>query len=72
MSVNLRWEQCCTSEGCKKPARHGSLCASCFLAATPARRSAELLGTQRAPDATAPDDLVSDDGALWLQELWAA
>jgi membrane-bound lytic murein transglycosylase B len=43
MTVNMRWEQCCESTGCTKPARHGSLCAACLMAATPARRAVELL-----------------------------
>jgi len=42
MSVSMRWEQCCESEGCKRPAQHGLLCAACFMAATPARRAVEL------------------------------
>ena len=71
MSVNLRWEQCCSSEGCTKPAHHGSLCAACFLAATPARRSVELIGSQPSA-AEPPGDLVSGDGVQWLQALWAA
>jgi hypothetical protein len=71
MSVRLRWEQCCESEGCTKPAHHGSLCAACFLVATPARRAVELLGSATR-DAKAPDDFVSAHGVQWLQELWAA
>ena len=43
MSVQLRYDQCCESEGCTKPARHGSLCSVCYMAATPARRAVELL-----------------------------
>ena len=67
----MRWEQCCESEGCTKPAHHGSLCAACFRAATPARRAAELLGS--APDAPAHDDrYVCENGVAWLRELWAA
>jgi hypothetical protein len=42
MSVSMRWEQCCESEGCTRPAHHGQLCATCFMAATPARRVVEL------------------------------
>jgi len=42
MGVSLRWEQCCESSGCKRPAHQGALCAPCFMAATPARRSVEL------------------------------
>jgi hypothetical protein len=42
MSVSMRWEQCCESEGCKRPARYGLLCVVCFMAATPARRVVEL------------------------------
>jgi hypothetical protein len=74
MSVELRWEQCCESPGCTKPAHHGALCAACFYAATPARRAVELLGS--APDAAAvfapAGDYVSEQGAAWLAELWAA
>jgi len=42
MSVSMRWEQCCDSEDCKRPAHYGVLCAACFMAATPARRVVEL------------------------------
>jgi hypothetical protein len=42
MSVSVRWEQCCDSEDCKRPAHYGLLCAVCFMAATPARRAVEL------------------------------
>jgi hypothetical protein len=42
MSVSMRWQQCCESEGCKRPAHFGVLCAVCFMAATPARRAVEL------------------------------
>ena len=71
MSVHLRWEQCCSTEGCNRPARHGSLCAACFLAATPARRNAELLGL-RSLETGARGDLVDRDGVRWLEDLWAA
>jgi len=54
MSVSVRWEQCCESEGCKRPAHYGQLCAACFMAATPARRVVEM-------DAAQPDPLE----ALW-------
>ena len=43
MTVQLRYDQCCESEGCTKPARHGALCSVCYMAATPARRAVELL-----------------------------
>jgi hypothetical protein len=74
MSVAMRWEQCCASEGCARPARHGALCAACFLAATPARRAVELLGDGAAPHAVEvpADGYVSADGRAWLEELWAA
>jgi hypothetical protein len=74
MSVNMRWEQCCESQGCTKPAHYGALCAACFRAATPARRATELLSAQPAADAAAPqgDGYVDDDGVTWLEELWAA
>ena len=73
MSVELRWEQCCHTPGCKKPARHGTLCVACFYAATPARRAVELLAADPPPRGLAPADAyVSDDGAVWLAELWAA
>ena len=71
MSVELRWEQCCESRGCTKPARHGVLCAACFRAATPARRAVELLAG-RPPAGARADGRVSDAGAAWLAELWAA
>ncbi|MDQ1679304.1 MAG: hypothetical protein QOI42_163 [Frankiaceae bacterium] len=74
MSVAMRWEQCCETEGCTRPARHGALCATCFLAASPARRVVELLGDQPAADAAEvpADGYVSDEGRAWLEELWAA
>jgi hypothetical protein len=43
MSVELRYEQCCDTDGCVKPARFGDLCAGCFMAATPARRRVEFV-----------------------------
>jgi hypothetical protein len=49
MSVSIRWEQCCESEGCKRPAHQGVLCAACFMAATPARRAVELDASQMDP-----------------------
>lgn len=73
MSVELRWEQCCETPGCTKPARYGALCFACFQAAGPARRSVEL-AAQPAPQA-APlreEGYVSADGAAWLERLWAA
>jgi hypothetical protein len=73
MSVELRWEQCCDTPGCKKPARHGALCVACFYAATPARRAVELLAAEPVLRSLAPaDDYVSNEGADWLAELWAA
>jgi hypothetical protein len=69
MSAELRWEQCCESRGCTKPAYHGVLCAACFRAATPARRAVELLAS--APEVRS-EARVSDAGAAWLAELWAA
>jgi|GEM_PF-3038151 len=75
MSFSMRWEQCCESEGCTRPAHHGTLCASCFMAATPARRAAELLAADAvAPDAVLPrgEPLVSVEGETWLRLLWAA
>jgi hypothetical protein len=71
MSVELRWDQCCESEDCTKPAHYGSLCAACFFAATPARRAVELLGSEPTNQARG-DGYVSRDGAAWLEELWAA
>jgi len=58
MSVSLRWEQCCESAGCKRPAHYGELCAVCFMAATPARRVVEL-DTSRVASLDALE-------ALWL------
>lgn len=74
MSVELRWDQCCESAGCTKPALHGVLCAACFYAATPARRAVELLGSAPGADAVfaRADDYVTKRGAAWLAELWAA
>lgn len=73
MSVVLRWEQCCETAGCKKPARHGALCVACFYGATPAIRAVELLAAEPAGRSLAPaDDYVTDDGVVWLAELWAA
>jgi len=76
MTVELRWEQCCESHGCARPARFGALCTSCFLSATPARRAAEIHGLPRpraVPDGPeAADGVVDRAGAAWLSELWAA
>jgi hypothetical protein len=74
MSVELRWEQCCESHDCTKPAHYGALCAACFFAATPARRAAELLAAGPAVDELddAGDGYVSREGAAWLEGLWAA
>jgi hypothetical protein len=74
MSIELRWEQCCESPGCTKPAHHGVLCAACFYAATPARRAVELLGAAPAAGAVfaRADEYVSEGGAAWLAALWAA
>lgn len=70
MSAELRWEQCCETSGCKKPALHGVLCAACFYLASPARRAVELLAS---PPARPPDkDVVSAAGAAWLARIWAA
>jgi hypothetical protein len=73
MSVEMRWEQCCESADCTKPAHYGVLCAACFRAATPARRAVELLASKpeqlRTP---AGADRVSGEGAAWLADLWAA
>jgi hypothetical protein len=74
MSVEMRWEQCCESQDCTKPAHHGVLCAACFLAATPARRTVEHLAGEPVTDWTARRraGYVSHQGAAWLEELWAA
>lgn len=66
MSVELRWDQCCETVGCKKPRHIGSLCAACFYGATPVRRATELLAD------TGPDGRVSAAGRAWLDEVWAA
>lgn len=71
MSVELRWDQCCETHGCTKPARFGALCTTCFHAATPARRAVELRRDAR-PAAAAADRVVDEEGAAWLSELWAA
>jgi hypothetical protein len=39
MSIRLRYEQCCETEGCKRPIRHGDLCSACYRGATPAVRA---------------------------------
>jgi hypothetical protein len=49
MSVSVRWEQCCASEGCQRPARHGLLCAACYITATPTRRAAALKAARMDP-----------------------
>jgi len=73
MTVHLRWEQCCESDGCTKPAYHGTLCAACFLAATPARRATELLAAAATEPPQPPaDPYVDDEGASWLEQLWDA
>jgi hypothetical protein len=69
MTVRLRYDQCCESDGCTKPAHIGVLCAACFLAATPARRAVELLADR--PATTGPQ-YVDEAGAAWLQRMWAA
>ena len=66
MSVELRWEQCCESRGCTKPAQHGALCAACFRAATPARRAVELLA---GATEVLSEVRVSRAGAAWLAAL---
>ena len=74
MSVELRWDQCCETPGCAKPARHGTLCFACFQTSSPARRAVESLAAEPVRD-TAPlreNGYVDDDGAAWLQRLWAA
>jgi hypothetical protein len=74
LSIQLRWEQCCESQGCTKPARYGDLCAACFLAATPARRAVELGVDRRGPREITPsrESVVDPAGAAWLRDLWAA
>jgi hypothetical protein len=75
MTVQLRWEQCCQSPGCMRPARFGSLCTACLLSASPARRAAELLADARGPALAPPPaahGVVNAAGAPWLSELWAA
>ena len=78
MTVRLRWEQCCTTPGCKKPAHYGELCAACFFASSPARRAAELLTDELraqpepAAEPVAGPVFVSDEGAAWLKQVWAA
>jgi hypothetical protein len=74
MSVALRWEQCCETQGCTRPAHYGALCAACFLGATPARRAAELLAAAPAVEEVhgGGDCYVSPRGAAWLEALWAA
>ena len=73
MSVAVRWDQCCETVGCTKPARYGALCFFCFQGAGAARRAVEA-ASDRAPQPPAPTDgaYVSDEGAAWLEQLWAA
>lgn len=73
MSVHVRYEQCCETGGCTKPARFGSLCAACFMAASPARRAVELLADQPTEEVAAVEpEFVSNEGQAWLERLWAA
>ena len=75
MSVHLRWEQCCATQDCTRPARYGALCTACFTAATAQRRAVESGGAgERPKDARAAraGDLVDPAGAAWLSALWAA
>lgn len=70
----MRWEQCCESQDCTKPAHQGALCAACFLAATPARRAVELLAAEP-PNGAGPiraAGYVNAAGVTWLERLWAA
>ena len=73
MSVEVRWDQCCETAGCTKPARYGALCFFCFQAAGPARRAVEV-ACESAPQPAALTEtgFVSDEGAAWLERLWAA
>jgi hypothetical protein len=52
MSSKMRWEQCCSEDGCTMPARYGELCSRCIFAVSPARRAVEMMDTQT--DAIAP------------------
>jgi hypothetical protein len=73
MSVEVRWDQCCETAGCTKPARYGALCFFCFQGATPARRAVEVAADPTSQPAAAADGgYVSDEGAAWLERLWAA
>ena len=72
MTVQLRWEQCCQSPGCMRPARFGTLCTACLLSASPERRAVELHRDAPGPPALAAEDVVNPAGAAWLSELWAA
>ena len=73
MSVEVRWEQCCETAGCTKPARYGALCFFCFQCASPARRAVEVASDRRPqPPASIEGGYVSDEGAAWLERLWAA
>ena len=42
MTVQLRYDRCCETEGCMKPAHLGALCVAHWMAATPATRADEL------------------------------
>jgi hypothetical protein len=72
VSVQLRWDQCCESTGCKRPARFGVLCTACFLESPPARRAVESAAPTAGGREPRADDVVDPEGAAWLRELWAA
>lgn len=52
MSCQLRWDQCCSEDGCNAPARYGDLCTRCLMAATPARRAVEMMANDLLEAAT--------------------
>ena len=73
MSVEVRWEQCCESPGCTKPARYGALCFFCFQGAGPARRAVEVASERAPPPAAAAEGAyVSDEGAAGREQHRAA
>lgn len=65
MTCRLRWENCCCEDGCKRPARYGSLCSACIRAAPPARRAVEMMDLDDGPL------LVDGRGVAWLDAVFA-
>ncbi len=60
--LGLRFDQCCSVEGCLRPRRHDDLCVGCYFAATPALRAACDIA----------DDLAKLPAASALESLYRA